>query len=376
LDLSRYYKAEKRIVSLDAFRGITIAFMILVNNPGSWSYIYSPLRHSPWHGCSPTDLVFPFFLFIVGTAMRFSYSRYDYKPSPSLVKKIIWRSGTIFIIGILLNAFPFIRQNWDWSTFRIMGVLQRIGIAYGLASLAVLYLRPKILLISSVVSLLIYWLVLLLFGTGDPYSLESNAVRLFDLWLLGPNHLYMGRGIPFDPSGSLSTLPAVVTVIIGYAVGRIIQKESNENVVLQKLIAWGLVGIVSGFAWGVLFPINKQLWTSSYVLYTGGIGTLFMAFCYWLVDMKNLQKVVRPFVIFGTNSIFVYAASILWAKILLNINFHYNDRMISGKGYLYKTIFQPLAGNFNGSLLFALSHVLAFWLLLYWMHRKKIFIKI
>jgi predicted acyltransferase len=374
--MRRYYKAEKRIVSLDAFRGITIAFMILVNNPGSWSYVYSPLRHAQWHGCSPTDLVFPFFLFIVGTAMRFSYSRYDYKPSPSLVKKIIWRSGTIFIIGILLNAFPFIRQNWDWSTFRIMGVLQRIGIAYGLASLAVLYLRPKILFISSVVSLLIYWLVLLLFGTGDPYSLESNAVRLLDLWLLGPNHLYMGRGIPFDPSGSLSTLPAVVTVIIGYAVGRIIQKESNENVVLQKLIAWGLVGIVLGFAWGVLFPINKQLWTSSYVLYTGGIGTLFMAFCYWLVDMKNLQKVVRPFVIFGTNSIFVYAASILWAKILLNINFHYNDRMISGKGYLYKTIFQPLAGNFNGSLLFALSHVLAFWLLLYWMHRKKIFIKI
>ena len=186
----------------------------------------------------------------------------------------------------------------------------------------------------------------------------------------------MGRGIPFDPSGSLSTLPAVVTVIIGYAVGRIIQKESNENVVLQKLIAWGLVGIVSGFAWGVLFPINKQLWTSSYVLYTGGIGTLFMAFCYWLVDMKNLQKVVRPFVIFGTNSIFLYAASILWAKIILKINFHYNDGMISGKRYLYKTIFQPLAGNFNGSLLFALSHVLAFWLLLYWMHRKKIFIKI
>ena len=369
-------KARERIVSLDAFRGITIAFMILVNNPGSWSYVYSPLRHAQWHGCTPTDLVFPFFLFIVGTAMRFSFSRNDYKPSLSLVKKIIWRSVTIFIIGILLNAFPFIRQDWDWTSLRIMGVLQRIGIAYGLASLAVLYLRPKILFISSVVSLLIYWLVLLLFGTGDPYLLESNAVRLLDLWLLGPNHLYKGTGIPFDPLGILSTLPAVVTVIIGYAVGRIIQKESNENVVLQKLIAWGLVGIVSGFAWGVLFPINKQLWTSSYVLYTGGIGTLFMAFCYWLVDMKNLQKVVRPFVIFGTNSIFVYAASILWAQILLKINFHYSDRMISGKGYLYKTIFQPLAGDFNGSLLFALSHVLAFWLLLYWMYRKKIFIKI
>ena len=219
-------------------------------------------------------------------------------------------------------------------------------------------------------------MVLLLFGTGDPYSLESNAVRLFDLWLLGPNHLYKGTGIPFDPLGILSTLPAVVTVIIGYAVGRIIQKESNENVVLQKLIAWGLVGIVSGIAWGVLFPINKQLWTSSYVLYTGGIGTLFMTFCYWLVDMKNLQKVARPFVIFGTNSIFVYAASILWAKILLKINFHYNDTLISGKGYLSKPIFQPLAGDFNGSLLFALSHMLAFWLMLYWMYRKKIFIKI
>jgi predicted acyltransferase len=370
------YKAEKRIVSLDAFRGITIAFMILVNNPGSWSYVYSPLRHAQWHGCTPTDLVFPLFLFIVGTAMRFSFSRYDYEPSLSLIKKIVWRSVTIFVIGILLNAFPFVRQDWDWTSLRVMGVLQRIGIAYGLASLAVLYLRPKILFSSSVVSLLIYWMVLLLFGTGDPYSLETNAVRLLDLRLLGPNHLYMGTGIPFDPLGILSTLPAVVTVIIGYAIGRIIQKESNENVLLQKLISWGSVGIVSGIAWGLVFPINKQLWTSSYVLYTGGIGTLFMAFSYWLFDMKNLQKVARPFVIFGTNSIFVYAASILWAKTLLEINFHYNDIMISGKGYLYKTIFQPLAGDFNGSLLFALSHVLAFWLLLYWMYRKKIFVKI
>ena len=370
------YKTGERIVSLDAFRGITIAFMILVNNPGSWSYVYSPLRHAQWHGCTPTDLVFPFFLFIVGTAMRFSFSRNDYKPSLSLVKKIIWRSVTIFIIGILLNAFPFIRQDWDWTSLRIMGVLQRIGIAYGLASLAVLYLRPKILFISSGVSLLIYWLLLFLFGTGDPYSLETNAVRLLDLWLLGPNHLYMGTGIPFEPEGILSTVPAVVTVIIGYAVGRVIQKESDRHVVLRKLIVFGLVGIVSGVVWGLLFPINKQLWTSSYVLFTGGIGTLFMAFSYWLIDMKGLQKAVRPFVIFGTNSIFVYAVSQLWAKILIKINFHYNDRMISVKGYLYNTIFQPLAGDFNGSLLYALSHVLAFWLLLYWMYRKKIFIKI
>ena len=370
------YKTGERIVSLDAFRGITIAFMILVNNPGSWSSVYAPLRHAQWHGCTPTDLVYPFFLLIVGTAMRFSYSRYDYKPSPSLVKKVIWRSVTIFFIGILLNAFPFIRQDWDWSTFRIMGVLQRIGIAYGLASLAVLYLRPKILFISSGVSLLIYWLVLFLFGTGDPYSLETNAVRLLDLWLLGPNHLYMGTGIPFEPEGILSTVPAVVTVIIGYAVGRVIQKESDRHVVLRKLIVFGLVGIVSGVVWGLLFPINKQLWTSSYVLFTGGIGTLFVVFCYWLIDMKGLKKAVRPFVIFGTNSIFVYAVSQLWAKILIKINFHYNDRMISVKGYLYNTIFQPLAGDFNGSLLYALSHVLAFWLLLYWMYRKKIFIKI
>ena len=370
------YKTGERIVSLDAFRGITIAFMILVNNPVSWTYVYSPLRHAQSHGCTLTDLVFPFFLFIVGTSMRFSFSRFDYEPSPSLVKKIIWRSVTIIIIGILLNAFPFIRQDWDWTSLRIMGVLQRIGIAYGLASLAILYIRPKILFFSSTASLLIYWLVLFLFGTGDPYSLETNAVRLLDLWLLGSNHLYMGTGIPFDPEGLLSTLPAVVTVIIGYAVGRVIHKESDGHVVLRKLTVCGLAGIMSGIAWGFLFPINKQLWISSYVLYTGGIGTLFMAFCYWLIDMKGLQKVIRPFVIFGTNSIFVYAASGLWAKILLTMDFQYDDRMISGYGYLYKTIFQPLAGDFNGSLLFALSHVLVFWLLLYWMYRNKIFIKV
>lgn len=366
----------ERIVSLDALRGLTIGFMILVNTPGSWNYVYSPLRHAKWHGCTPTDLVFPFFLFIVGTAMRFSFSRFDYKPSSLLIKKIIWRSVTIFVIGLMLNAFPFIRQDWDWSSFRVMGVLQRIGIAYGISSIAVLYIHGKQLFYFSTFILLIYWFVLLFFGGLNPYSLETNVVRTIDMALLGENHLYGGTGIPFDPEGLFSTIPAAVSVIIGYAIGERLQNRINGINVLYQLIKWGVLGTLLGMIWGLVFPINKHIWTSSYVLYTGGIATLFMAGFYWLIDIKEFKKFAWPFVIFGTNSIFVYAASGLWSKSLLLINFEYNNTLISGYSYLYKTVFQPIAGDLNGSFLFALAHVLASWLLLYWMYRKKIFIKI
>ena len=367
---------EKRIVSLDALRGLTIGFMILVNTPGCWNYVYAPFRHAKWHGCTPTDLVFPFFLFIVGTAMRFSFSRFDYKPSSLLIKKIIWRSVTIFVIGLMLNAFPFIRQDWDWSSFRVMGVLQRIGIAYGISSVAILYIHGKRLFYFSTSILLIYWFILLFFGGVNPYSLETNVVRAIDISLLGESHLYGGTGIQFDPEGLFSTIPAAISVVFGYTIGGILQNRVNGINVFHQLIKWGLLGTLLGMIWGLVFPINKQIWSSSYVLYTGGIATLFMAGFYWLIDLKGFHNIAWPFVIFGTNSIFVYAASGLWSKSLLLINFEVNNKVISGYGYLYKTVFQPLAGDLNGSFLFALAHVVVFWLLLYWMYRKKIFIKI
>ena len=365
-----------RLLALDAFRGLTIAFMIIVNTPGSWAYVYGPLRHAEWHGCTPTDLVFPFFLFIVGVAMRFSFARYNYQPSSDLLKKIFWRTVTIFSFGLLLNAYPFIRQDWDWGSLRIMGVLQRIGLAYGLAAILSLYLSEKKLWISCGIILIGYWLILLLFGGSDPFGLSSNIARTIDIAILGENHLWRGTGIPFDPEGLLSTIPAIVTVLIGFSIGQLIQENPNQISLVQSIMIRGAGIAAVGWLWGFIFPINKQLWTSTYVLYTGGLASFFLAAFIWLIDIRGYKKLSWPFMIFGTNSIFVFIGSGLWVKTILKVKFDYNGDIISGYSYLYKTVFQPFAGDINGSFLFALTHVLGWWLILFWLYRKKIFIKI
>lgn len=367
---------SNRLFALDCLRGLTIAFMIIVNTPGSWSYIYSPLRHAKWHGCTPTDLVFPFFLFIVGVAMRFSFKQYNYKPSANLIKKVFWRTVTIFTFGLMLNAYPFIRQDWDWSSLRIMGVLQRISLAYGLASIISLYIKDNKIWIPCSIILIGYWFVLFLFGGNDPYGLNTNIVRTIDIALLGEKHLWLGNGVPFDPEGLLSTIPATVTVLIGYYVGMLIQENENKSSLVNSLVIHAAQIAAIGWIWGFFFPINKPLWTSSYVLYTAGLATFFLALFIFLVDIKNYRKPFWPLMIFGTNSIFVFVGSGIWVKTILNIKFIFNGNLISGYNYLYSSFFQPLAGNINGSLLFALTHVLVWWLILYWLYRKKIFIKI
>lgn len=368
-----------RLIALDTFRGLTIALMILVNNPGTWSHIYSPLRHAKWHGCTLTDLVFPFFLFIIGVSMRFSFEKYDMCKYGPLFKKVLSRTVTIFIFGLLLNAFPFVRQNWDWTTFRILGVLQRIALAYFIASFIVVRIDIKGLVKLSFGLLLIYWLLLMGYGwySGtDPYALESNFVLVIDQFILGDSHLWGGNGIQFDPEGLLSTLPAVVTILIGFLAGTMIKTTEDQKDNVQRMAVLGALLIVLGWTWGFWFPINKALWTSSYVLYTGGIAILVLVGMLWLIDIKQFNGWTKPFVIFGSNSIFLFVASGLWAKTLLIINFDLNGKMISGYSYLYQTIFQPLAGDINGSLLFALFHVLMFWLILSWMYKKRIFIKV
>ncbi len=367
----------KRFFALDVFRGMTIALMILVNNPGSWAYIYPPFEHAKWHGCTLTDLVFPFFLFIVGVSMRFSFSRFDFKPSRDIYSKIFWRTVTIFMFGFLLNSFPFIRQDWNWGNIRIMGVLQRIALAYGISAVLVIRFSFKTLwkIIPSI--LIFYWLMMWGFGGSDPYSLETNLIRKIDIFLLGPNHLWRGTGIRFDPEGLFSTISSIVTVLLGYMVGVMIQtagEYQQDN--LKKMSIAGFIQIVLGLIWSLFMPLNKALWTSSYVLFTAGIATLVLTALIWLIDIKGYKKVFQPFIIYGTNSIFVFVGSGLWAKTILKIKFSLNDKTVSGYSYLYKTIFQPLAGNMNGSLLFALTHVLMWWFILYWLYRKKIFIRI
>ncbi|MBT3676277.1 MAG: hypothetical protein HOD10_04570 [Candidatus Marinimicrobia bacterium] len=370
---------QDRLISLDAFRGATIALMILVNNPGTWAHVYAPLRHAQWHGCTLTDLVFPFFLFIIGISMRYSFEKYEFCKWGPLFKKVVWRTITIFTIGLLLHAFPFIRQDWDWSHFRIMGVLQRIALAYILASFIVVRADVKGIVIISMGLLLGYWILLMSHGwyAGlDPYALKSNLALIVDSYILGDNHLYGGMGIPFDPEGLLSTIPSVVTVLIGFLVGTMIKTTKDHEDNAQRMAVLGALLIIMGWVWGFAFPINKQLWTSSYVLFTGGIATIVLAAMIWVVDVKGIKAWTKPLIIFGANAIFLYAASGIWAKIMLKIKFELDGQMISGYGYLYRTVFQPFAGDMNGSFLFALFHVFIFWLILAWMYRKKIFIKI
>jgi predicted acyltransferase len=366
----------RRILSIDIFRGITIAMMIIVNNPGSWSHVYAPLRHAKWHGCTPTDLIFPFFLFIVGTSMRFAFVRWHSFASNKFYKHVFIRTISIFIAGSLIHAFPFIQQDWDWDSYRIMGVLQRIALAYGIAAIIAIHLDLKKIFVSCIGILTFYWAILVLGGGSEPFSLENNLIRKIDIFILGQSHLYGGTGIQFDPEGLLSTIPSVVTVLIGYLVGAMLHTTKDFWDNIKRMSILGISLIISGLIWSLFLPINKQLWTSSYVLFTGGIATLFLTFLCWMIDIKKWKRPLWFFQIFGTNSIFLFVLSGFWTKTILRIKFTLGGETISGYNYLYKTLFIPLAGELSGSLLFAVAHLFGFWLVLLWLYRRKIFINL
>jgi len=368
-------KTTNRYLALDVLRGLTIVAMITVNNPGSWSHIYAPLRHSEWHGCTPTDLVFPFFLFVVGVSMFFSFSKYGNTLNRDSFLRLAKRTLLIFAIGLFLNSFP----QWakDFSKLRILGVLQRIAIVYGIASLIVLSVNKKWLPYISGAILLLYWGILYYFGSADPYSLEGNATLPFDTLILGVNHMYKGYGIPFDPEGLLSTIPAIVTALLGYMAGAQI-KNTEKQKVPQQLLIGGAIGIIAGLLWGFIFPINKPLWTSSYVLYSAGWASVALAGLIWIIDIKSYKKWTSFFVVFGMNPLFIFALSGLWAITLIRIIRFDNGegKITNAYNWIYQQVFVPLAGPLNGSLLFALAHVCVFWALAWILYRKKIFIKV
>lgn len=379
----------KRLVSLDAFRGLVIAFMIIVNTPGNWQHIYPPLRHAAWHGCTPTDLVFPFFLFIVGVAMWFSFRKYNHTATPEALKKVLKRTIRIFVLGLLLNAYPFIQFDPSltfgqevaayYGQLRIMGVLQRIALAYGLASLLVLFTKRKTWLWTGVGILVGYWLILIVFGGPEPYSLMDNVVRKVDLFVFGENHIYKGFGVPFDPEGLLSTLPAIVTVMMGYEVGRRITTAKSAAELVNDLYLYGVLALAAGYLWGQFFPINKPLWTSSYVLYTGGLAIMMLALFILIIDVKGYKKWTYPLQVFGMNPLFLYILSGVWVKTLSRIvRWTTEDgTVMTGLQWIYQNICVALLGdNPNGSLLFALLHIFFYWLILRELYKRKIYIKI
>ncbi len=367
-------KNSGRLISLDIFRGLTIAFMIIVNTPGSWQYVYAPLRHAKWHGCTPTDLVFPFFLFIVGVSMWFSLKKYGHELNGSSFLRIARRTASIFALGLFLNIFPDFDR--DYSTLRIMGVLQRIAIAYGLGAIICMTINRDYLWIVTAVIMLLYWALLAFFGGVDPYSLEGNLVLRIDKLLLGTNHLYKGFGIPFEPEGLLSTIPSICTVIIGYYTGELVGKKSSDGKVVFKPLIIGAALIGLGLLWNKFFPINKALWTSSYVLYTAGIAMMIFSVIYWLADVVKFQKWGWFFIVFGTNALFSYFLAGIWTRLMLLIKIPSGNAEISLYTWFYEKICVPVAGNLNGSLMFAIIQMLFIWCIALILYKKKILIRL
>jgi len=363
------------------FRGLTVALMILVNSPGSWAHIHPPLRHAEWHGLTPTDLVFPFFLFIVGVAISLSFARRldDGATRGDLVRKIISRSVIIFAVGLFLNGFPF---KLPLNELRIPGVLQRIALCYLLAGLAVVLAgRNRNRALVTVGFLVLYELLMRLplvqgWGAGS-FEIQDNFVLWADLKLLGEAHIYQEGGVFFDPEGLVSTLPAAATTMVGFFVGEYIRGPLSLALKLRRfaLVGAGLAAI--GLLTCQLEPVNKKLWTVSYVLLTGGLAMLTLALSSWMIDVRKWRIGTMPAVVFGSNPLVAFVGSGLLVRVLLLVRTtDAQGQTVSLSRAMYEGFFVQLAGPLNGSLLYAVTTVI-FWLGILWiLHRRKLFIKI
>lgn len=370
-------KQGERLLSLDVFRGITIAGMILVNNPGSWSHIYDPLEHAEWHGWTPTDLIFPFFLFIVGVSITLAFApRIETGGSNrDLYLKIIRRTLIIFALGIFLAGFPY----FNFSTIRIPGVLQRIAVCYLFTSLIFLKTKVRTQIIIGVALLLLYWLLMTLvpvpgFGAGD-LSKEGNLAAYLDRTLLA-GHIWRTAKV-YDPEGILSTIPAIVTTLCGVLTGHWLRAGRSQYEKVAGMFVAGACGVVVGWAWHSWFPINKALWTSSYVIFTAGMALQLLALCIWIIDIKGYRRWATPFVIFGVNALAVFVLSGFVTKLLIIWKITGADSApVSMWKYLYDHLFASWATPINASLLFAISYVLLWLALMSLLYRKRIFIKV
>jgi predicted acyltransferase len=414
---------NQRFYSLDVFRGATVCLMILVNNPGTWSHIYDPLEHAPWHGLTPTDLVFPFFLFAVGNALAFIMPKLEAGGDAVFWKKIIKRTVLIFLIGLFLNWWPFVTEvnrviegtnnfqkesifkGFTWIDYtknkageivevvkgvRVLGVLQRIALCYFFASIIIYYLKVRKGFLAGLIILLVYWMLCYIGNPADPYSLAGWFGTDIDKFILTEKHMYKGEGVPFDPEGLMSTLPAIVQVIFGFMVGDYIQKKARLPIgtdgkhgdgqgknfeMLTGLFVAGVAMLVTGFCWDMVFPINKKIWTSSYTVYTCGLATITIATMIYLIEFKNARGWLSKFFdVFGKNALFVFALSAFLPKTLWLIKLEGGSNPWN---WLYDKVLKNTPGApENGSLAFAICVITFMWFICWWMDRKKIYIKV
>ena len=367
-----------RLESLDAFRGITIAAMLLVNNPGSWSAIYPPLRHAAWHGWTPTDLIFPFFLFIVGVAMSLSFAKLRARgiDRRAILGKAAKRAAILVALGLVLHAFPWI--GTDYSELRLPGVLQRIGVAYFLATLIVLWTDRRGQVAALAALLFGYWALLELVpvpgGSAGVLEPGRDLGAWLDRALFGTGHLW-AQTRTWDPEGLLSTLPAVGSVLLGVFAGDWLRRPRDPRVTAAALAGAGAAAIAAGLAWGLVFPINKPLWTSSYTLFTAGAAAVMLAACWLAIDVRGYRRWAKPFVVFGLNALAAFFLSSLTAR-LLNMLPAPGPADAPLKAWLYRTLFASWLPPLDASLAFALAYV-ALWMAVMWgLYRKGIIIKV
>ena len=382
---------NQRYYSLDVFRGATVALMILVNNPGSWAHIFSPLEHATWHGCTPTDLVFPFFLFAVGNAMAFVMPRFEQAGPAVFWKKVIKRTLLIFAIGLFLNWSPFIR--WDgeqivwkaWQNVRIFGVLQRIALCYFFASVIVFYAKTRGAFVISGVLLLVYWFICLLLGNAaDPYSLSGWFGTQVDINLLGLTHIYKGEGVPFDPEGLPSTTAAIVQVIFGFFAGQYIQQKGKTYEMLSNLFVVGLVLFFTGYCWDMVFPVNKKIWTSSYVLYTTGLAIMTLGTLIYLIEFKERKgNWSKFFDVFGKNPLFIFVLSGFLPRVSAMLRWVDHITPEGKKVYtsFFPWFYEHVCKNITvdlrvGSFVYALCIIAFYWSIVYVLDKKKIYVKV
>lgn len=357
----------KRLLALDILRGITIAGMILVNNPGSWGYVYTPLEHAAFNGLTPTDLVFPFFMFIMGISTYISLRKYNFTYSHATLRKIVKRTVVIFCIGLFLNllAKSVFTHHLNFEELRYLGVMQRLAIGYGVTSLVAIMVKHKYFPAIILVTLAVYFLLL---AMGDGFNLSAtNIVARFDVWALGTSHMYHDGGMAFDPEGLLSTLPAVCHVMVGFYCGKLLFSAKDNDEKIQRLFLVGTILTFAGFLLSYGCPINKKVWSPTFVITTCGLASSFLALLIWIIDIKGYQGWCVFFRSFGVNPLFIYVFAEIMG-ILLGAT--------GASVFIYEKVLVPVLGNYPGSLAYALLYVLFCWSIVHILYKKGIYVKI